>query len=83
MKVFVLIISDRDMRPRSDMMTASVFANRDDALAAMEEDIASAKENEQISDGEIERHAETDYAASVDGRFAWKVEERVIFWDEK
>ena len=78
MKVYVLIISNSDMRPRSDIMTTAVFAKREDALATMERDIEGAIENEQISDSEVERNSELDYAASADGRFVWKIEERVI-----
>ena len=32
MKVFVLIMSDRDMRPLSDVTTTAVFATRDAIL---------------------------------------------------
>ena len=76
MKAFVLIISDRDMRPRSDMMTATIFAKRDDAFAAMEKDISSAIESGQTSEDEIKRCP--DYTISSDGRFTWKVEERIV-----
>ena len=76
MKVFVLIISDRDMRPRCDIITTAVFAKREDALKAMEDDIASMIETEQVEYSEIERCEDQDYAVSVDGRFTWKIEER-------
>lgn len=79
MKVYILIISDSDIRPRNDVMTTAVFAKREDALAAMERDIEGAIENEWLSDSEIERNSELDYAASADGRFVWKIEERVIY----
>lgn len=60
-------------------MTTAVFAKHEDALAAMERDIEGAIENEWLSDSEIERNSELDYAASADGRFVWKIEERVIY----
>lgn len=78
MKVYVLIMSDHDMRPQSNVMTTEVFAKREDALTAMEQEIESAIENEQVSEAEIERDSEYDYAVSSDGRFSWKVEERII-----
>ena len=78
MKVYVLIMSDRDMRPRSDVMTTAVFARREDALAAMEQEIGSAMENDQVRDAEIERISGSDYVVSADERFSWKVEERVV-----
>ena len=77
MKVYVLIMSDHDMRPQSNVMTTAVFAKREDALAAMEQEIESSIENEQVSEAEIERDSEYDYAVSSDGRFSWKVEERI------
>lgn len=82
MKIYILIMSDREMRPRSDVMTTAVFPSRDEAIAAMEQDIANAIENEQVSEGAIERCPDVDYAASVDGRFAWKVEERIVRGDK-
>ena len=78
MKIYVLIISDSDMRPRSDILTTAVFTKREDALAAMERDIEGVIENERLSDSEVERNPELDYVASADGRFVWKIEERVI-----
>ena len=78
MKVFVLIMSDRDMRPLSDMTTTAVFLEREDALAAMENDIKCAIENEQISDAEVERYPKSGFAVSLDKRFMWKIEERII-----
>jgi len=78
MNVCVLTMSDHDMRPRSDVMTTVVFAKREDALAAMKQDIESALESEQISEAEIERDSESDYVVSTDGRFSWKVEERGV-----
>ena len=42
MKVFVLIMSDRDMRPLSDVTTTAVFATREAAFEAMENDIEGA-----------------------------------------
>ena len=83
MSVFVLIISDRDMRPRCDMTTTAVFAKREDALAAMEHDIVSTIENKLIIESEIERHPDINFAVSTDGRFMWKVEQRVVSGGEK
>ena len=78
MKVYVLIISDRDMRPRSDIITTAVFAKREDAVAAMKNDIDNMIEAEQVADAEIERDDDIDYATSTDGRFVWKIEERIL-----
>ena len=83
MKVYVLIISDRDMRPRCDVTTTAVFAKREDALDAMEHDIANAIENELIIESEIERYPDIDFAVSTDERFMWKVEQRVVSGSEK
>ena len=78
MKVFVLIMCDRDMRPLSDVTTTAVFATREAALEAMENDIESAIENEQTTESEIERHPECGYACTTDGRFSWKIETRNV-----
>lgn len=78
MSVFVLVISDRDMRPRCDITTTVVFSKREDALAAMEHDIANAIENELIIESEIERYPDIDFAVSTDERFMWKVEQRTV-----
>ena len=78
MKVFVLIMSDRDMRPLSDVTTTAVFATREAAFEAMENDIESAIENEQISESEVERYPESGFAVSRDKRFIWKIEERIV-----
>ena len=83
MSVFVLVISDRDMRPRCDITTTAVFAKREDALAAMEHDIANAIESELIIESEIERYPDIDFAVSTDERFMWKVEQRVVSGSEK
>ena len=83
MKVYVLIISDHEMRPRCDITTTAVFAKREDALAAMEHDIANAIENELIIESEIERYPDIDFAVSTDERFMWKVEQRVVSESEK
>ena len=76
MKVFVLIISDHNMRPRCDIMTTAVFAKHEEAFKAMEADIASMVESEQVEESEIERYVDQNFAVSADGRFAWKIEER-------
>jgi hypothetical protein len=83
MKVYVLIISDCEMRPRYDITTTAVFAKREDALAAMEHDIANAIENELIVESEIERYPDVDFAVSTDERFMWKVEQRTVSGSEK
>lgn len=82
MKVFVLTISDRDMRPRCDMTTTVVFAKREDVLTAMEHDIVCAIENQLVSESEIERHPEMGYAVSTNNRFMWKIEELVVNGNE-
>ena len=76
MKVFVLIIGDREMRPRSDIATTAVFASHEAALNAMNRDISNAVRNGDVAEEGIERCG--DYAASADGRFSWKIEERQI-----
>lgn len=76
MKVYVLIISDCEMRPRCDIITTAVFAKHEDALKAMENEIAGMIDAEQIEDLEVERFEAHDYAISTDGRFVWKIEER-------
>ena len=83
MNVFVLAFSDYDMRPRCDITTTAVFAKREDALAAMEHDIVNAIENDLIIESEIERYPDIDFAVSTDGRFMWKVEQRVVSGSEK
>lgn len=83
MRVFVLVISDRDIRPRCDITTTAVFAKREDALAAMERDIVSAIENWLIIESEVERHPDIDFAISTDGRLMWKVEQRAVRGGEK
>lgn len=66
------------MRPRNEKITTALFAKREDVLAAMEQDIASVIGNGLAKADEIERFTEKNYAASVDGRFTWKIEERNI-----
>ena len=83
MRVYVLIMIDRDMRPRNDMIATEVFSERKDALAAMEQEIANAIENGQTCDCEIERSSHADYAVSSDCRFIWKVEERIVCGGDK
>ena len=78
MQVYVLVISDRDMRPKCDITTTAVFAKREDALAAMEHDIMCAIESELIIESEIERYPDIDFAVSTDGRLMWKVEKRTV-----
>ena len=73
MKIYVLIMSDRDMRPRRDIVTTAVFANYDSAKEAMENDISEA----MVEDAEIERCGD-DYAISADLRYLWKIEERML-----
>ena len=76
MKVFVLIMSDREMRPRSDIVTTVIFFSHEAALSAMNRDISTAMENGDVERDGIERFP--DYAASSDGRFFWKIEERIV-----
>ena len=76
MKVYVLIISDCEMRPRCDIITTAVFAKHEDALKAMEDEISDMIDAEQIEDSEVERFKAHDYAVATDGRFVWKIEER-------
>lgn len=78
MKVYVLVMADRDMRPRSDVLTTAVFSSREAAISAMEHDINDAIENGQAQECEIERNSGLDYAASFDGRFSWKIEVRTV-----
>ena len=73
MKIFILIMSDGDMRPRRDIVTTAAFTRYEDAKAAMESDISEA----MVDDAEIERCGE-DYAVSVNGRFLWKIETKML-----
>ncbi len=77
-KVYVLIMSDVDMRPRADIATSAVFASRESAVAALEQDVASAIENEQVEEDDIERCIVQGFVSSKDGRLTWKIEERVV-----
>lgn len=47
MKVYVLVMADRDMRPRSDVLTTAVFSSREAAISAVEHNINDAIENGQ------------------------------------
>lgn len=76
MKVFVLIISDREMRPRSDIATTAVFSSHEAAADVMNRDISNAIDNGDVAEEDVVRCH--DYVASVDGRFFWKIEERRI-----
>lgn len=77
-KVYVLIMSDAEMRPRADIVTSAVFPSRESAMAALEQDISSTVENEQVTEGDLERSMEHGFVLSKDGRFFWKVEERIV-----
>ena len=76
MKVFVLIISDREMRPRSDITTTAVFSSNEAALNVMNLDISNKIDNGDVAEENIERCL--DFVASADGRFFWKIEERLL-----
>ena len=78
MKVHVLIMIDRDMRPRRDIATSLVFFGRDDALVAMENNIMTAIDDGLITEARLERCPESDYVVSNDGRFLWKIEEHIL-----
>ena len=82
MKVFVLIMTDQDMRPRSDETTTAVFLTREAALEAMECDIETAIENEQVAEQDIERHPERGYVCTADGRLSWKIESKILAVDD-
>ncbi len=75
MNVYVLVMTDREMRPRMDITTTEVFASLEAALAAMERDIA----NVSVDDiDNLTRSPEHCFAASRDFRFTWKVEIRKV-----
>ena len=76
MKVFVLIISDRETRPRNDIATTAAFSSHEAAVDVMNRDISNAIDNGDVAEVDIVRCQ--DYVASVDGRFFWKIEERVV-----
>ena len=78
MTIYVLIITDRDMRPASDATTVALFATRRAAEKAMTQDIDGAIENEQISAEDVSGLPKDGYACSADGRFSWKIERQSI-----
>jgi hypothetical protein len=76
MEVFVLSVFDRDMRPRSDMVTTSIFQRKEDAVETMIKDIGSTKVNELLMDDDVKCY--DNFAFSRDGRFVWKIQSHTL-----
>lgn len=76
MEVFVLSVFDRDMRPRADMVTTSIFHRKEDSVEAMRKDIENTIVSELLMGNDVKCY--DNFAFSLDGRFVWKIQSHTL-----
>ena len=73
MEAFALLMTNTDIRPRMDATDVALFSTHGAAEKEMEVQIAEAVDSGFVEEGDIERHSDSGFACSRDGRLMWKI----------